>query len=99
MNRAWVCSELSSDLSGLRLMEWPLPPCGRDQARVRVRAAALNFPDLLMTQGLYQFKPPLPFIAGMECAGEVAEVGVDVHGVAIGDKVCVGVREIGRAHV
>ena len=92
MNRAWVCSELSSDLSGLRLMEWPLPPCGRDQARVRVRAAALNFPDLLMTQGLYQFKPPLPFIAGMECAGEVAEVGVDVHGVAIGDKVCVGVR-------
>jgi len=92
MNRAWVCTEVSPDLSGLRLLEWPLPPCGRGQVRVRVRAAALNFPDLLMTQGQYQLKPPLPFVAGMECAGEVAEVGADVHSVSVGDKVCVAVR-------
>jgi NADPH2:quinone reductase len=57
---------------------------------VRVRAAALNFPDLLMTQGKYQHKPPLPFVAGMECAGEVEAVGADVRGFAAGDKVCFG---------
>jgi NADPH2:quinone reductase len=62
MNRAWVCTGLSPDLSGLRMMDWPLPPCGRSDVRVRVQAAALNFPDLLMTQGKYQLKPPLPFV-------------------------------------
>jgi NADPH2:quinone reductase len=58
--------------------------------RVRVRAAALNFPDLLMAQGRYQHRPPLPFVAGMECAGDVLEVG---HGMAwpqAGDAVCFG---------
>ncbi len=60
------------------------------EVRVRVRAAALNFPDLLMTQGKYQHKPPLPFVAGMECAGEVLDCAPDVSGLASGDRVCYG---------
>lgn len=91
-NRAWVCSALGGDLSGLGLQAWPVPRCGPDEVRVRVRAAALNFPDLLMAQGLYQHKPPLPFVAGMECAGEVEAVGAGVTTLRQGDRVCFGGR-------
>ncbi|HMO44692.1 MAG TPA: NADPH:quinone oxidoreductase family protein [Rubrivivax sp.] len=87
-NKAWVCHELSDDLSGLRLSDWPLPDCGPQDVRLRVRAAALNFPDLLMAQGKYQHKPPLPFVAGMECAGEVQAVGAAVQGIRPGDRLC-----------
>ncbi len=89
-SRAWMVTELSPDLSGLQLLARALPPPARGELRVRVRAAALNFPDLLMTQGKYQHKPPLPFVAGMECAGEVEAVGADVPGFAVGDRVCYG---------
>jgi NADPH2:quinone reductase len=92
MNRAWMCTALGSDLSGLHLAQLPPLPCGPDQVRVRVRAAALNFPDLLMAQGLYQLKPPLPFVPGMECAGEVVEVGAGVTGLTIGDPICCSMR-------
>ena len=69
----------------------PVPPITRpDEVRVRVHAAALNFPDLLMTQGKYQHRPPLPFVAGMECAGEVIEVGAGVDWPAVGNAVCFG---------
>lgn len=87
-----MCAALSSDLSGLQLVELPALPCGPGQVRVRVRAAALNFPDLLMAQGLYQLKPPLPFVAGMECAGEVVEIGAGVAGLSVGDPVCHSTR-------
>ena len=60
--------------------------------RVRIRAAAIGFPDMLMVQGHYQFKPPLPFIPGMEFAGEIAAVGPDVEQLAVGDKVMATVR-------
>ena len=72
---ALVCEHLSDDLSGLRLRRWPLPAVGAQQVRVAVQAASLNFPDLLMTRGRYQFKPPVPFVPGMEGAGVVAEAG------------------------
>ena len=88
--RAWTCTALAPDLSGLELLNRPRRALKPGEARVRVRAAALNFPDLLMTQGKYQHKPPLPFVAGMECAGEVLETAPDVHTVAAGDKVCYG---------
>jgi NADPH2:quinone reductase len=48
------------------------------QVRVGVAAAGLNFPDLLMTRGQYQLKPPLPFIPGMEVAGRILELGPGV---------------------
>jgi NADPH:quinone reductase len=89
-HRVWSCRELSADLSGLHLLERPTPPVGPGDVCVRVRAAGLNFPDLLMAQGKYQHKPPLPFVAGMECAGEVLAVGVEVRSFERGDKVCFG---------
>ncbi len=89
-HRAWICHELCDDFSGLRLEQRPALPCAAGEVRVRVRAAALNFPDLLMTQGKYQHRPPLPFIAGMECAGEVVEVGAGVSWPKLGDAVCFG---------
>ena len=55
--------------------------------RLRVHAAALNFPDVLMCRGEYQVKPPLPFTPGAEVAGVVDEVGDVVEGVQVGDRV------------
>ncbi len=55
-----------------------------------MRAASVNFPDILMTQGKYQAKPPLPFTPGMEGAGEVLEVGTGVSHLSPGDRVAVG---------
>jgi NADPH2:quinone reductase len=55
---------------------------------VRVHAAALNFPDLLMTRGGYQFRPELPYVVGMEGAGEVVSIGAQVDDVRMGDSVC-----------
>jgi NADPH2:quinone reductase len=52
----------------------------------------VNFPDLLMTRGEYQFKPPLPFTPGLDLAGEVAALGEDVTSLAVGDAVVGGAR-------
>jgi len=87
-HRTWICSQLSDDFSGLRLDERSALPCADGEARVSVHAAALNFPDLLMTQGKYQHRPPLPFVAGMECAGVVVETGAGVSWPRVGDAVC-----------
>jgi NADPH2:quinone reductase len=57
-----------------------------------VRAASVNFPDLLMTRGEYQFKPPLPFTPGLDLAGEVAALGDGMTGWSIGDAVVGGAR-------
>ena len=64
---------LSEDLSGVALNDTPSPVRSPGEVLVRVRAASLNFPDLLMTQGGYQFKPAVPFTSGLEFAGEVLE--------------------------
>jgi NADPH2:quinone reductase len=72
----------------------PLKP---GQVRVAVRAAGINFPDILMAAGEYQLKPELPFTPGMEAAGDVSEVAGDVPGVAVGDRVIVKLRHGGYA--
>ncbi|HUQ13459.1 MAG TPA: alcohol dehydrogenase catalytic domain-containing protein, partial [Novosphingobium sp.] len=82
---------LSPDLSGCALVELPAPDPATDQVLVRVRAASLNFPDLLMTRGEYQLKPPLPFVPGMDFAGVVVE---SAGGFAAGDEV-VGATRLG----
>ena len=71
--KAVLVSSLSDDFSGVELTEVPMPRRKGGEVLVRIRAAALNFPDLLMTRGAYQFKPDLPFVLGMEWAGEVVE--------------------------
>lgn len=91
---ALVCEHLTSDhphddLTSLRLRRWPLPALGPADVRVQMAAVALNFPDLLMTRGAYQFKPPVPFIPGMEGAGVVVEAGIH-SGWQVGDRVGLG---------
>ncbi|MBI1401913.1 MAG: zinc-binding dehydrogenase [Porphyrobacter sp.] len=80
---------LSGDLSGVVLAEVPAPVRAAGEVLVQVRAASLNFPDLLMTRGEYQFKPEVPFTSGLEFAGEVLEADPD-SGFAPGDRVMGG---------
>ena len=65
----------------------PSPRAGPGEVVISVKAASLNFPDVLIIQNKYQFKPPLPFSPGSELAGVVKEVGPGVQGWAAGDKV------------
>lgn len=83
------CHRIACDLSGVSLDEVGVPPPGPGEAVVAMRAAALNFPDLLMTRGGYQHAPSLPFTIGMEGAGVVEAVGEGVTGWRVGDAVCV----------
>ncbi len=78
---------LSNDLSGVAVCALKLPTLGPHDVRVQVHAAALNFPDLLMTRGSYQHKPTLPFVSGMEGAGEVVECGAQVSPARLGQAV------------
>lgn len=89
MMRAVEVGALAPDLAGLSIVEKPIPVPGPGEVLVRIEAAALGFPDLLMTEGLYQAKPPVPFVPGMEASGTVAAVG-DGAGFAVGDEVIVG---------
>jgi NADPH2:quinone reductase len=75
MMRALEVQALGPDLAGLALVERRMPAPGPGEALVRIKAAALGFPDLLMTEGLYQAKPALPFVPGMEAAGVVEAAG------------------------
>ena len=85
--RAVVC-EATEGLHGLKLTDVEAPKiAGPRDVRIRVAAAGLNFADTLMMRGSYQVKPPLPFVAGKELAGEVVEVGDDVRHVRPGDRV------------
>ena len=89
--RALLVTNLSDDLSGCALAEVPEPVRRAGELLVRVRAASLNYPDLLMTRGGYQLKPPLPFVPGMEMAGEVVAADDDC-GFIAGDRVVCGTR-------
>ncbi|MDP3669461.1 MAG: NADPH:quinone oxidoreductase family protein [Telluria sp.] len=82
---------LAAGYGGCALTNLPMPQPGPHEALIRVRAAALNFPDLLMTRGEYQLKPALPFVPGMEAAGEVVSAP-DSSGFAAGDRVVAGTR-------
>ena len=92
--RALVVERLAPDYAGCALKDVPTPSPGPGEVRVRVIAAAVNFPDLLMTRGAYQHKPPLPFIPGLEIAGEIDALGEAAEGWKIGDAV-VGAPRVG----
>lgn len=87
--QALVVESLSGDLSGMALTDLAEPKRGAGEVKVRVAAASLNFPDLLMTRGEYQFKPAVPFTSGLEFSGEVLEADPD-SGFAPGDSVMGG---------
>jgi NADPH:quinone reductase len=90
--RAFVCHALSDDLSGCAMadIEAPVPSAG--DVLVAVKATSVNFPDILMCQGKYQFKPEPPFVPGIDVAGVIIGLGDGVENVYVGDEVVGGVR-------
>ena len=83
---AWLC-ENPIGVEALTWKELPTPEPQADEVRVAIRAASLNFPDLLIVQNKYQMKPALPFVPGSEYAGVVDAVGADVKHLKVGDAV------------
>ena len=67
--------------------DWPTPELGDNDVMISVKAAGLNFPDVLQIQGKYQFQPDMPFVVGSECAGIVEAVGSKVSRYKPGDEV------------
>src|SRR5215471_17293035 len=83
---AWICDNPIGP-EALTWRELPMPEPQAGEVRVAIRAASLNFPDLLIVQNKYQMKPPLPFVPGSEYAGVVDAVGAGVGHLKVGDPV------------
>jgi NADPH:quinone reductase len=88
--RAVVVEKLAPNYEGVVLKEIDTPKPGPGEVLVKVRAASVNFPDILQTRGEYQHKPPLPFIPGLEMSGEIEALGEGVDRWKIGDAVVGG---------
>ena len=84
--QAWICHN-PTGVDSLQWQDLPTPAPQAGQALVSVKAASLNFPDILIVQNKYQFKPALPFVPGSEFAGLVEAVGPGVSHVKPGDRV------------
>jgi NADPH2:quinone reductase len=84
--KAVVCKQFGPPDS-LVVEDLPSPRAGPGEVVLSVKAASVNFPDVLIIQNKYQFKPPLPFSPGSELAGVVKETGAGVEGFKPGDKV------------
>jgi len=84
--KALVCTEFAP-FNTHKVIEVDAPKMKAGHVRLKIQAAGVNFPDILMVQGQYQVKPPFPFIAGAECAGEIIEVADDVTSHKVGDRV------------
>jgi NADPH2:quinone reductase len=87
MMKAIVCKEHGLPEKLELTTEWPEPELGENDVIIDVKAAGLNFPDVLMIQGKYQFQPDMPFVPGAESAGVVSAVGDKVTRYKVGDKV------------
>lgn len=84
--KAVVCREhgLADKLE--LVTDWPEPALGEHDVLISVKAAGLNFPDVLMIQGKYQMQPDMPFVPGGECSGVIEAVGEKVTRFKVGDK-------------
>lgn len=83
---AWLC-ENPTGIDALNWKELPTPQPGPGEVLVEIKAASLNFPDLLIVQNKYQTKPDLPFVPGAEYAGTVLAVGDGVRQLQVGQAV------------
>lgn len=83
---AWLC-ENPTGVDALTWKELPTPQPGAGEVLIEIKAASLNFPDLLIVQNKYQMKPPLPFVPGSEYAGVVQAVGEGVKHLQVGQDV------------
>ena len=83
---AWLCTT-PTGVDQLQWTQLPTPTPGPGQVLLEVKAASLNFPDLLIVQNKYQMKPELPFVPGSEYAGVVQAVGEGVSHLAVGQRV------------
>ena len=84
--KAMICRAFAPVAEALTLEELPDPEPGSRQVVIDVKACGVNFPDVLIVQGKYQFVPPLPFSPGGEVAGVVRAVGEKVEGISPGDR-------------
>jgi NADPH2:quinone reductase len=84
--KAIICDELGTP-DKLKLKNISAPNPGKHEVVIDVKACSVNFPDSLIIQGLYQFKPPLPFTPGSDVAGVVTAVGENVSQYKIGDRI------------
>lgn len=83
---AWLC-ENPVGVDALQWKELPTPEPQTGEVRIAIKAASLNFPDLLIVQNKYQIKPPLPFVPGAEYAGVIESVGQGVTHLRVGQSV------------
>jgi NADPH2:quinone reductase len=83
---AWLC-ENPTGVDALNWKELPTPAPGPGEVLVEIKAASLNFPDLLIVQNKYQMKPALPFVPGSEYAGIVQAVGDGVRHLSVGQHI------------
>ncbi len=83
---AWLCETLDG-ISAMRFQSLPMPEPQTGEVRIAIHAASLNFPDLLIVEGKYQMKPPLPFVPGSEYAGVIDAVGAGVQHLKVGQPV------------
>jgi len=84
--KAWLC-ENPVGVQALKWTELPTPTPGADEVLIRIQAASLNFPDLLIVQNKYQMKPALPFVPGSEYAGVIEAIGSEVKHLKVGQTV------------
>lgn len=90
--RAWQVTAHGEPAEVMRLAEMPVPEPGPGEVLVRVRAVAVNFPDVLLARGEYQERPELPFVPGIELCGDVVALG---EGVSGGRGIAPGTRVVG----
>ena len=83
-----LLSHTAGKADSLQFADQPEPVAGPDQVLIRVKACSLNYPDALMIEDLYQFKPQRPFAPGTEVAGIIEALGANVTELKLGDRVC-----------
>ena len=83
---AWLCTD-PTGVDALSWQELPTPAPAAGEVLIEIKAASLNFPDLLIVQNKYQMKPPLPFVPGSEYAGVIEAIGEGVKHLTVGQHV------------